>query len=141
LFFVDTNIVIYATTRSHYRDACAHVLDAVTRGQVEGRTSVAVLEEIWHLELRGVIGTLTGLTADTRTLFAPVLAVTDEIFGRALALAAPGNVGANDRVHAATCLVMDIPVIVSADAGFDEVPGVRRVDPLDEESLRTLLDG
>lgn len=63
---------------------------------------MAVLEEIWHLELRGVLGDLTGLTADARMLFAPVLAVTDEIFGRALALAAPSNLGANDRMHAAT---------------------------------------
>ena len=73
-------------------------------------------------------------------MFAPVLAVTDEIFGRALALAAPGNLGANDRVHAATCLVMDIPVIVSADVGFDDVTGSRRrVDPLDEKNLGLLL--
>ena len=72
-------------------------------------------------------------------MFAPVLAVTDEIFGRALALAAPGNLGANDRVHAATCLVMDIPVIVTADVGFDDVTGIRRVDPLDLEKLGPLL--
>ncbi len=62
------------------------------------------------------------------------------IFGRALTLAAPGNLGANDWVHVATCVVMDIPAIVSADAGFDDAPGIRRVDPLDEKSLRKLLD-
>ncbi len=140
MFFVDANIVVYATTRSRYRDSCTRILEAVSSGQADGQTSVAVLEEIWHLELRGVLGDLTGLTAESRTLFAPVLAVTDEIFGRALTLAAPANLGANDRVHVATCVVMDIPVIVSADAGFDDAPGVRRVDPLDEKSLRKLLD-
>jgi predicted nucleic acid-binding protein len=72
-------------------------------------------------------------------LFAPVLPVTDEIFGRALALVVPAHLDANDRVHAATCLVMDIPVLVSADAGFDEVRGIRRVDPLNEKALRRLL--
>ena len=141
MFFVDTNVVVYATTRSRYRDSCARILEAVSSGQVDGQTSVAVLEELWHLELRGVLGNLTGLTAEVRTMFAPVLAVTDEIFDRALALAATGNLGANDRVHVATCLVMDIPAIVSADTGFDDAPGLRRVDPLDKNGLRRLLDG
>lgn len=136
---MDTNIAIYATSRSRYRDSCAQVLEAVSLGQADGRTSVAVLEEIWHLELRGSLGDLTGLTADVRALFAPVLAVTDDIFGRALALEVPAHIGANDRVHAATCLVMDIPVILSADAGFDEIGGIRRVDPLDEKALEQLL--
>ena len=109
MFLVDTNIVIYAMTRSRYRDPCARVLEAVSSGQADGRTSVAVLEEIWHLELRGSLGDLTGLTAEVRALFAPVLPVTDEIFGKALALEVPPQLGANDRMHAATCLVGGIP--------------------------------
>ena len=91
------------------------------------------------MELRGSLGDLTGLTTDVRALFAPVLAVTDDVFGTALALEVPAHVGANDRVHAATCLVMDIPLILSADAGFDDVRGIRRVDPLDEKALQRLL--
>ena len=141
MFFVDTNIVIYAMTRSRYRDPCARVLEAVSRGHADGRTSVAVLEEIWHLELRGSLGELTGLTADVRALFAPVLPVTDDIFGKALGLEVPPQLGANDRVHAATCLVAGIPAILSADVGFEDVRGLRRVDPLDEKGLRRLLAG
>jgi predicted nucleic acid-binding protein len=139
LFFVDTNIVIYAMTRSRYRDPCARVLEAVSRSQADGQTSAAVLEEIWHLELRGSLGDVTGLTTDVRALFAPVLPVTDDIFGKALALEVPPQLGAIDRVHAATCLVAGISAIVSADAGFDAVEGLRRVDPLDERHLRPLL--
>ena len=141
MFFVDTNIVIYAMTRSRYRDPCAHVLEAVSLGHADGRTSVLVLEEIWHLELRGSLGELSGLTADVRALFAPVLPVTDDIFAKALALEVPPQLGANDRVHAATCLVAGIPAILSADAGFDDVRELRRVDPLDEKGLRWLLAG
>jgi predicted nucleic acid-binding protein len=139
LFFVDGNIVIYAMTRSRYRDPSARVLEAVSLGEADGRTSVAVLEEIWHLELQGALGDLIGLTVDVRALFAPVLPVTDEIFGKALALEAPPQLGANDRVHAATCLMTGIPAILTADTSFDDVRGLRRVDPLDERSLRRLL--
>lgn len=80
----------------------------------------------------------------------PVLSVTDEIFGNALALEAPPQLGANDRVrflvarqrrekHAATCLVTGIPWILTADNGFDDMRGLRRVYQLDERSLQQLL--
>ncbi|HEX9122045.1 MAG TPA: PIN domain-containing protein [Actinomycetota bacterium] len=63
---------------------------------------------------------------------------TDEAFRAALALRAP-RLGPADRLHAATCLTQGIEVIVSADAGFDGVRGLRRVDPLDAKALRRLL--
>ncbi len=138
MFFVDTNVIVYAITRSEYRDPCLSVLEAVSAGEADGQTSVAVLEELWHLELRGSLGDLSGWTADVRALFGPVLAVTDEIFGRALDLKAP-HLGANDRVHAATCLSAGIPVILTADAGFERVRGLRRVDPLDAKGVAKLL--
>jgi predicted nucleic acid-binding protein len=65
-------------------------------------------------------------------------AVTDETFRRALEVDVP-RLGANERVHVATCLENGIDVIVSADEGFDGVKGIRRVDPLDERARRRLL--
>jgi predicted nucleic acid-binding protein len=47
--------------------------------------------------------------------------------------------GANARIHLATCLADGIETIVSADASFDPVPEIRRVDPLDETALAKLL--
>jgi hypothetical protein len=69
---------------------------------------------------------------------APLLPVTDDAFQYTLNLAAPG-VGAHDRLHAGTCSAHGIVVICSADAGFDGVPGLRRVDPLDAPGLRRML--
>jgi predicted nucleic acid-binding protein len=68
------------------------------------------------------------LAAGAHELFAPVLAVTDEIFARALALP-HGKIGAKDRIHVATCLEYGIDRIVTADRGFDTVTGLRRIDP------------
>ncbi len=139
-FFVDTNVVVYATTDSAYAESCLAVLDAVARG-TEGRTSTAVLEEVWHLELSGRAGDLRGLARHAYGVFTPLLDVTDAIVAAALDLDTT-TIGANDRIHVATCAANEIDTIVSADSGFDAVRGLRglrRVDPLDERAVRRLL--
>jgi predicted nucleic acid-binding protein len=136
-FFVDTNVIVYAATAGPYRDACVELLHAVAGGAA-ARTSTAVLEEAWHIELSGRAGNLSGLAANAYTVFTPLLAVTDDIAAKALALTGAA-VGANDRIHVATCAVNGIDTIVSADAGFDAVRGIRRVDPLDERAIARLL--
>ncbi|MGI9020557.1 MAG: type II toxin-antitoxin system VapC family toxin [Solirubrobacterales bacterium] len=137
-FFVDTNVVIYSAVESAHREPCRQILTAIARGEAEGRTSVAVLEEVWHVELSGKAGDIGGLAAHALELFTPLLGVTDEIFRAALSLdGAP--IGANDRIHVATCAENDIATIVTADAGFDSVGALSRVDPLDEPALKDLL--
>ena len=137
-FFVDANVLVYSGTPSKWREACIGVLRAIARGHADGRTSTAVLEEVWYLEWRGRADALAGLTERAYAALAPLLPVTDEIFARALALDAT-SIGTNDRLHAATCLENGLEVILSADAGFDAVEGIRRVDPLDEDSVAQLL--
>jgi predicted nucleic acid-binding protein len=137
-FLVDANVVIYAGVASEYRTPCLGLLSAVASGSADGRTSTAVLEEVWHVELSGKAGSIAGLTSWAYTVFAPLLPVTDETFRLALSLDAR-SLGANDRLHVATCLVHSLDAIVSADAGLDEIRGIRRVDPLDARSLRRLL--
>jgi predicted nucleic acid-binding protein len=64
--------------------------------------------------------------------------VTEAIVREALDLDIP-RLEANDRIHVATCRANGIETIVTADAGFDGVPGLTRVDPLDEKALSSLL--
>ena len=137
-FFVDTNVVVYAATDGPYREAGLRVLEAAAHG-AEARTSTAVLEEAWHVELSGRAGDLAGLAANAYTVFTPLLAVTDEIVDAALHLKAAG-IGANGRIHVATCALNGIDTIVSADTGFDSVRGIRRVDPLDARVVQRVLD-
>lgn len=136
-FFVDTNVIVYAATEGPYREACLRILEAVARG-AEARTSTAVIEEAWHVELSGRAGDLAGLTESASSLLTPLLAVTDEIVAAALVLRAP-RIGANDRIHVATCALNGIDTIVTADAAFDSVRGIRRADPLDERAIDLLL--
>lgn len=136
-FFVDANVVLYAAVECEQHDACAEVLRAIVDG-AEGRTSAAVLEEVWHIERSRRLGRLDGLAERAYRLFTPLLPVTDEAFAKALMVDAP-HLGANDRLHAGTCLVHGIQSIVTADRGFDGVRAIRRVDPLDAGARRRLL--
>ena len=62
-FFVDANVIVYAATESDYRAACLQILQAVANGDADGRTSPAVLEEVWYVERSGRAGPLDGLAA------------------------------------------------------------------------------
>lgn len=136
--FVDANVIVYTTTEGPLREPCRQILAAIDGGELDGVTSTAALEEIWHLELSGKIDDAAGLAADAYAMFTPLLPITDVIVARALDLDA-GRLGANDRIHVATCLENGVDTIVSADAGFDGVRGIKRVDPLDERAVRRLL--
>jgi len=137
-FLIDANVIVYAAVPSKYRNACLEILEAVAEGKADGRVSTAIIEEVWHIELSGRAGAIDGLTRQTYLAFSPLLPVNDQIIGRALDLEAR-RLGANDRIHVATALANDIDTIVSADADFDHVRAIRRVDPLDEAQRSRVL--
>jgi predicted nucleic acid-binding protein len=136
-FFVDANVIVYAGVPGPMYEACGEVLDAIADG-ADGRTSTAALEEVWHLELSGRIGDIAGITEKAYTALTPLLPVADGTVARALALDAE-QLDANDRIHLATCLENGIETIVTADADFDGIRGLRRVDPLDRRALLRVL--
>ena len=138
-FFVDSNILVYSARPCPQQKACAGIVEAVAAG-ADGYLSTAVLEEVWHIETRGIAGPLAGLTLHAYSIFSPLLPVTDDAFRLAIALDV-NRLGTNDRLHAGTCAAHGIGVICTGDAGFDGVPGLRRVDPLDEAALQPLLRG
>lgn len=139
MVFVDTNIFVYAEEEASERTSlCRLLLGGIAEGKPAARTSVSVVEELSHLQLRGRPH-LKPLTArKALTLMAPVLPVTHAIVEQAMELDARG-LGSNDRIHVATCLAAGIDTIVSADAAFDEVDGLRRVDPGDRAAMEALL--
>jgi len=100
--------------------------------------STAALEEVWHLELSGKAGSVSGLTRRAHAIFSPLLPVTDEALQFALSMQGT-SVGSNDRLHAGTCAANGIGAICTADAGFETVTGIERVDPLDRAAVSKLL--
>ncbi|MGI8876342.1 MAG: type II toxin-antitoxin system VapC family toxin [Egibacteraceae bacterium] len=107
-------------------------------GERHATTSTAVLEELWHLELRGRPPGLAGVTRLAYRLMTPLLAVDDSTVALALDLDEIPALAANGRIHLATCRLHGIGLIVSADAEFDDLEGLRRVDPQAEDALGRL---
>ena len=137
-FFVDANVVVYAARADEiYGAACAVILDAVVNG-VSAVSSVAVLEEVLHYELSVRDHDARGVAGAAYAMLTPLLPVTDATLRDALEVDNP-ELGANDRVHVATCRENGIRTIVTADRGFDGIRGLRRVDPLDAEAVGRLI--
>jgi predicted nucleic acid-binding protein len=137
-FFVDANAIIYSALDGPGREPCLRMLEAVASGEAQGRTSPAVLEEVWHVALRRFPGQLDGLVEGALTIFSPLLPVTEESLKRALAIE-HSALGPNDKLHIGTCQGEGIEVVLSADRGFDRVAGIERVDPLDFAAVERLL--
>lgn len=129
--FVDSNIPMYVAGREHpHREPARRFLGRVRSGEVEGHTSIEVLQEILYRYTslgRPEIGLeVYDLTVEICTSVLPV-ALADTDRARNL-LADHPAIGVRDAVHAAVMLNHDIRRLASFDRGFDAVPGIVRVD-------------
>ena len=130
MIFIDSNVPMYVAGREHpHREPSRRLLVKVQRAAIEGCTSVEVLQEI--LYRYSAIGR-RDLAREVYDIFVQVCPV---VLGITLAetdrardlLAEVEGISARDAIHAAVMLNHDIEWIASFDAGFDRVPGVRRI--------------
>jgi len=133
-YFLDSNIFMYAAGREHPLKApCLVILRRVAREEVEALTNAEVLQEI--LYRYGAIGELqrglhlARLAVDQ--IAGDVLPVTLADMRRAFDLVERYGAGirSRDAVHAATMLNNGLNQVISADAHFDVIEGITRIDP------------
>jgi predicted nucleic acid-binding protein len=129
--FIDSNIPMYVAGQEHpNRDPSRRFLAKVQRGEIEGCTSVEVLQEILYRysSLRRL--QLAREVYDTFVQICPVvLSITLADTDRAWTLLSEvDGISARDAIHAAIMLNHDVEWIASFDSGFDSVPGIRRID-------------
>jgi len=129
--FIDSNIPMYVAGSEHpHRDPSRRFVAKVQSGEIEGYTSVEVLQEILYrysalrrLDLaREVYDIFVQICP---VVFDVTLAETDR--ARDLLLEVTG-ISARDAIHAAVMLNRDVEWIASFDGGFDRVPGIRRME-------------
>lgn len=129
--FIDSNIPMYVAGREHpHREPSRRFLAKVQQGEIEGCTSVEVLQEILYRysSLRRL-----DLAREVYDIFVQVcpvmLSITLADTDRARNLLTEVNgVSARDAIHAAVMLNHDVEWIASFDTGFDGVPGIRRAE-------------
>ena len=128
--FIDSNIPMYVSGGEHpHREPARRFLEQVRGAKVDGCTSTEVLQEILYryaaIGQRDFGRELYDLFVDVCPVVLPVtLADTDR--ARDL-LVSVERISARDAVHAGVMLNHEIEWIATYDAGFDAVPGVRRM--------------
>ena len=143
--FIDTNVPIYAAGRDHpYKDPCAQILRMIAEEPSSFVTSSEVLQELMHHYLasgRWNQGreVLRGFTDVMVGRIEPVL--PEDVQSAANLADHYPDVSSRDLVHVAVMLRLGINRTVSADADFDRVGEVQRLNPLEvEEWSSSFLD-
>ncbi len=141
--FLDTNVPIYAAGRPHpLKEPCAQVLLLVAQHPRMFATDAEVLQELLHryLALRFWTQGREAFRGFAELMRERVEAVQAIDVARAADLAdAYPELGGRDLLHAAIMDRLQVRYIVSADAGFDRLPGVERLDPGQVSDWRPII--
>jgi len=128
---VDTAVLLYAVGGDHPQRAdCRRIVAAAGTGQIELHASVEMVQEFVFHRMRRV----DRLSAVRQARDVAALCVLHD-FNRAVLqtaldlIADNDSLGGRDAVHAATAVQHGLSMIISPDLAFDDVPGLRRIDP------------
>ncbi|HHS98167.1 MAG TPA: PIN domain-containing protein [Chloroflexi bacterium] len=131
--FVDSNVAMYAVGKEHpYRRPCQEALRRIAEGEVQAVVDCEVHQEILHryLSLR-LPEKAQQISLRLEVLIPHTLPITSEDIARARQLVDRyPDLPARDLLHVAVMLNHGITRILSADAHFDQVEEVERIDPL-----------
>ncbi len=131
--FVDTAVLAYALGGQHQlREPCRLLLQSAATGRLRLHASVEMLQELLFHRMRKVARD----RALDEAADVAILCELHEFDQRVLDLMMEliktvDHLGGRDAVHAATAVRVGVARIVSPDQGFDAIPGLRRIDPLD----------
>jgi predicted nucleic acid-binding protein len=129
---IDTTVLIYAVGDEHpLRAPCRDLVAALREGRLRATTTTEVIQEFAHVRARRRSRSdAAALARDYARLLAPLLVVdTDDLLEGLSRFEDNDTVGAFDAVLAAAAMRRGAELLVSADSGFAELPGLRHVDP------------
>ncbi len=131
--FIDANVPIYAAGRDHpYKEPCSRILRIMGDDPESFVTDAEVLQELVHLYLssrRWAAGREVALDfAEAMSgRIEPVLA--DDVFWAIHLADHNPEVSSRDLIHASVMRRLGSTSIISADADFDRLQGIDRLDP------------
>ncbi len=131
LFFIDTNIFMYAIGKSHaFKEPCMSLLNRVESGEVAAVTNTEVLQEILYryeaIHLPKVGYALFDQITDT---FPVIWSVEKEDLLLARQWVEKNHVKTRDAIHAATMKRYQVSELYSFDSDFDRFSFVKRLVP------------
>jgi len=130
--FVDANIIMYVVGSEHsLRQSCRNALVHIAAGQIQAVVSCEVHQEILHRYLALKRPEKARQVSQKLEIAIPrTLPITMQDIKRARQLMKRyPDLPARDLLHVAMMLNNDITQILSADAHFDQVEEIERLDP------------
>ncbi|HEX5308258.1 MAG TPA: type II toxin-antitoxin system VapC family toxin [Solirubrobacteraceae bacterium] len=143
MILLDTTVLVYAKGQDHpLRDPCRELIAAIAERRVEATTTVEAIQEFVHVRARRRDRVdAAALGRDYAELLSPLLSPTVADLSIGLAMFEHSKaLGAFDAVLAACAERTGVQALVSADAAFASVAGLRHVLP-DRAGLSVLLGG
>ena len=141
MIVVDSAVLVYSAGGDHpLRQPCQAVIEAAATGRVEARTTIEVIQEFaWVFAARRPRSDAVARARSFAVILSPLLQPGDDDLEAGLSIfESTPALGSFDAVLAATAIREDA-VLVSPDAGFGAVPGLRYLDP-SSPSILTDLD-
>ncbi|MBI4208849.1 MAG: type II toxin-antitoxin system VapC family toxin [Deltaproteobacteria bacterium] len=138
IYFLDSNVILYAVGKEHlYREPCAEILRKSENEEIELIISTEIIQEILYFY------SVRNLRSKGLAVAEKVIQITREILSvdridieKAMELMQDNPpLKPRDAIHAAVMLNHDSLYILSADADFDQLPQIQRIDPLKFEEF------
>ena len=127
--YIDSNIFIYSVTsvEEEGRKSLA-ILEKISSGKLIGYTSVLTFDEVfWKLKKVLSLDKALEVTENMfKMLNLKFLDANMDIVMKAHGIIKQYKLAPRDSIHAATCLLNNIPVIISDDSDFDKLPFPKR---------------
>lgn len=141
MIVLDTTVLAYGVGAEHrFREPCARLLTAIGSGTVRATTTTEVIQEFAHIRARRRSREdAAGLAEDFAGLLEPLLTTDGAALLAGLNMfRRHQRLGSFDAVLIAAAVSAGAVAVVSADAAFDDVPGLRHIVP-DDAGITSLL--
>ena len=138
MILLDTTILVYAVGSDHpLAELCRALVRMIGDGAVHATTTVEVLQEYAHVRARRTRPEeAANTTRDFETLLAPTVELLiEDLHGGLELFVRHDGLGVFDGVLAACAKRVGASALVSADKAFQDVDGLRVLDPADDEFL------
>lgn len=132
MIVLDTTVLVYALGSEHpAREPSRRVIEAVGEGRLEATTTGEVIQEFVHVyERRRTRADAAAHGRSYAALLAPLISPGEADLEAGLDLyERHSRLGAFDAILAAAAIARGAQALVSVDAAFRKVPGLRHVDP------------
>src|SRR3989338_2471964 len=129
LFFVDTNIFMYAIGEDHsHKEPSQEIVRKILKGELDCAINTEVLQEVLYRYTAIGKPKIGFQLFDTLIItFQRIWPVEKEDLLEARKIQERHQIKTRDALHAATMKRNDVASLYSYDTDFDRIPGIRRV--------------